>query len=387
MKQKKLATRAIHMGQAPDKMTGAVIPPIYLSSTYAQKSPGVLYGYEYSRTNNPTRESYEQCVADLESGKKGFAFASGMAASAAILELLAPGDHIIATHDLYGGTYRLFEKVRKQSAGLEFSFVDLSKPHTLLKVLRKNTRMIWLETPTNPLLNLVDLKKIAALAKKHRLISVVDNTFATPIIQRPLEYGFDLVTHSATKYLNGHSDVVGGMVVVGENKKLAEKMAFLQNSVGAIASPFDSYLALRGLKTLPLRMQCHSENALSLAKWLEKQTAIEKVIYPGLKSHPQHDLAKRQMQPYYGGMISVYVKGKLAQTIAILQQFELFTLAESLGGVESLIEHPALMTHAGIPKKIREKIGITDNLIRLSVGIEAVEDLRFDLQQALSKLI
>lgn len=376
-----LETRVIHAGQSPDKSTGAVMTPIYATSTYAQKSPGKHQGYEYSRTKNPTRTAYEECVANLEEGRSGFAFASGMAAIATVLELLNPGDHLIASHDLYGGTYRLLDKVKKRSAGIEVSFVNLSDENSLKKHLKKNTRMIWAETPTNPMLHVIDLEKIAAFAKKHRLLSVVDNTFATPILQRPLRYGFDMVVHSATKYLNGHSDVVSGIVVTN-TRELDESLAFLQNSIGGIASPFDSFLVLRGLKTLAVRMERHSENAMELAKFLEKHPKVTRVIYPGLKSHPDHAIAKKQMA-HFGGMISVEVKGGLKETVRMLERCEIFTLAESLGGVESLIEHPAIMTHASIPKKERDLLGIKDNFIRLSVGIENVEDLKKDLNNAL----
>ncbi|MBV9576264.1 MAG: PLP-dependent transferase [Gammaproteobacteria bacterium] len=377
-----IATRAIHAGQSPDKITGAIMTPIYATSTFVQESPGKHKGYEYSRTKNPTRLAYEQCIADLESGASGFAFASGMAAIATTLELLKPGDHVIVCDDVYGGTFRLFDRVRKRSQGLSVSFVDLTNPINIKKEIRSETTLIWVETPTNPLLKLIDLAKIAAIAKKHRLISVADNTFATPIIQRPIEYGFDIVVHSATKYLNGHSDIISGVVIVGEREDLSEQLAFLQNSVGAIASPFDSFLALRGLKTLPIRMERHCENALALAHWLEKHPKVSRVIYPGLANHPQHALAKAQM-PQFGGMISLELKLDLQQTCHVLERCQLFTLAESLGGVESLIEHPAIMTHASLPKNQREKLGIKDNLIRLSVGIEAIDDLIDDLEEAL----
>ncbi|VVC76904.1 Cystathionine beta-lyase [Aquicella siphonis] len=377
-----IATRAIHAGQQPDPATGAIMTPIYATSTYVQESPGKHKGYEYSRTKNPTRFAYEQCVADLESGQHGFAFASGMAAIATTLEILAPGDHVIVCDDVYGGTYRLFEKVRKRSAGLKVSFVDMTDIQNIEKHILPETRLIWVETPTNPMLKLMDLGKIAALAKKHRLVSVVDNTFATPIIQRPLEHGFDLVIHSATKYLNGHSDIIGGIVVTGENAQLAEQIHFLQNSAGAIASPFDSFLALRGLKTLVVRMERHCENAMELAQWLAAHPRIETVIYPGLPSHPQHKLAKEQMK-YFGGMISAEIKGGLADTIRMLERCQIFSLAESLGGVESLIEHPAIMTHASLPAEQRAALGIKDNFIRLSVGIENLQDLKQDLDQAL----
>ncbi|MHB1236644.1 MAG: trans-sulfuration enzyme family protein [Gallionella sp.] len=376
-----LGTRAIHAGQAPDPSTGAIMTPIYATSTYVQQSPGKHQGYEYSRTHNPTRFAYERCVADLEGGVAGFAFASGLAAASTVLDLLDSGSHVIAMDDLYGGTYRLFERVRRRSAGLDFSFIDLNDAAALKAALKPNTRMIWAETPTNPMLKLVDLAKVGAFARKHGLTLVVDNTFCSPMLQRPLELGAHLVLHSATKYLNGHSDMVGGIVVAG-TQELAEPMAFLQNSVGAVAGPFDSFLALRGLKTLHLRMRAHCDNALELARWLEKHPAIERVIYPGLKSHPQHALAKRQMQGY-GGIISIEVKGGLKKARSMLERCHLFALAESLGGVESLIEHPAIMTHASIPPAQRKRLGISDGLVRLSVGVECVDDLREELENAL----
>jgi len=377
-----ISTRVIHAGQTPDPATGAIMTPIYATSTYVQASPGKHQGFEYSRSQNPTRQAYEQCVADLESGQRGFAFASGMAAIATVLELLQPGDHVIAMDDLYGGTYRLLEKVRKRSAGIHVSFVDLSDPEKIIAAIRPETRLLWVETPTNPMLKLVDLKQVAAIAKQHRLISVVDNTFATPILQRPLEYGFDIVVHSATKYLNGHSDVIGGVAIVGDNAELAQQLGFLQNSVGAIAGPFDSFLVLRGIKTLAVRMERHCSNALTLAAWLEKHPKVARVYYPGLASHPQHSLAKKQMAQF-GGMISIELTCDIQETIKVLERCRIFALAESLGGVESLIEHPAIMTHASIPAAQREHLGIRDSLIRLSVGIEAVDDLRGDLAQAL----
>lgn len=379
--KKHLATRVIHAGQHPDPSTGAIMTPIYATSTYVQESPGKHKGYEYSRTQNPTRIAYEKCVADLESGTHGFAFASGMAAIGTILELLKPGDHVIVCDDVYGGTFRLFDKVRTRSAGLQFSFVDFSDFSHVEKALRPETRMIWIETPTNPMLKLIDLKQVAAFAKKNNLLAVADNTFATPIIQRPLELGFDIVTHSATKYLGGHSDVVGG-VAITHRDDLVEQLSFLQNSIGAVAGPFDSFLVLRGLKTLAVRMERHCENAQVLAEWLEKHPKIDKVFYPGLKTHPQSQLVKEQMK-MPGGMISATLKGGLKETVSMLEKCQIFALAESLGGVESLIEHPAIMTHASIPKPLREKLGITDNFIRLSVGIENVEDLKRDLNQAL----
>ena len=356
--------------------------PIYATSTYVQASPGKHQGYEYSRTQNPTRMAYEACVASLEGGVAGFAFASGLAAASTTLELLDAGSHVIAMNDLYGGTYRLFERVRRRTAGLEFDFIDLNDPAALKAALKPNTRMIWAETPTNPMLQLVDLAKVSAFAKKHGLILVVDNTFCSPMLQRPIEYGADLVLHSATKYLNGHSDIVGG-VVVAANEALAEQMGFLQNSIGAVAGPFDAFLAMRGLKTLHLRMRQHCESALALASWLEKHKAVERVIYPGLRSHPQHALARKQMDGF-GGIISVEVKGGKARAKRVLERCELFALAESLGGVESLIEHPGIMTHASIPPATRKKLGISDGLIRLSVGVEDLADLRGELESVLA---
>lgn len=377
-----LATLAIHGGQAPDPSTGAVMPPIYATSTYAQSSPGEHQGFEYSRTHNPTRFAYERCVALLEGGSRGFAFASGMAATSTVIELLDAGSHVVAMDDIYGGSYRLFERVRRRTANLDFSFVDLTDPAAFEAAIRPDTRMVWIETPTNPMLKIVDIAAVAAIAKKHGLIVVVDNTFASPMLQRPLELGADLVLHSATKYLNGHSDMVGGMVVVGGNSELAEQMAFLQNSIGGVQGPFDSFLALRGLKTLPLRMKAHCANALALAQWLETHPAVEKVIYPGLASHPQHELAKRQMAGF-GGIVSIVVKGGFDGAKAFCEKTQLFTLAESLGGVESLVNHPAVMTHASIPVERRTALGITDGLVRLSVGVEDLEDLKADLQGAL----
>ena len=381
-KQQGFGTRAIHEGQAPDPSTGAIMPPIYTTSTYVQQSPGQHQGYEYSRTQNPTRMAYERCIADLEGGSAGFAFASGMAATATVLECLNHGDHVIAMDDLYGGSYRLFENVRKRSAGLKFSFVDLSDADILQAAIRPETRMIWVESPSNPLLKLVDLERIAQVARVNKIICVADNTFASPWIQRPLEYGFDIVVHSATKYLNGHSDMVGGVAVVGDNQELAERLAFLQNAVGAIAGPFDAYLALRGLKTLHLRMQRHCENALGIAEWLSTHPSIAEVRYPGLSSHPQHDLALKQMRGF-GGIVTVTLRGGLEDTKHFLQRSRLFALAESLGGVESLIEHPAIMTHASLPDSVRLELGISDSLVRLSVGVENQEDLITDLADAL----
>ncbi len=375
------ATRTIHAGQSPDPTTGAVMVPIYATSTYAQESPGVHKGYEYSRSQNPTRMAFERCVADLESGTAGFAFASGLAGIATVLDMLKPGDHIVAMDDLYGGSYRLFDRVRKRSAGLDFTFTDLTDLAKLEAALKPNTKMIWVETPTNPLLRLVDLAAVAAIAKKRGILTVADNTFASPWVQRPLEQGIDIVVHSTTKYLNGHSDMVGGCAVIGDSPDLVEQMKFLQNAVGAIAGPFDSFLALRGLKTLALRMERHCTNALKIARYLEAHTAVKRVIYPGLESHAQHALAKSQMSAF-GGIVTVDLKRDLSGTKRFLERTQLFTLAESLGGVESLIEHPAIMTHASIPEDHRAIIGITDSLVRLSCGIEDADDLIADLAQA-----
>jgi cystathionine gamma-lyase len=377
------ATRTIHGGQAHDPTTGAVMVPIYATSTFAQESPGVHKGFEYARSHNPTRFAFERCVANLESGVAAFAFASGLAAASTTLELLDTGAHVIASDDLYGGSYRLMQRVRTRSAGLTFSFVDMTDPAAIVAAIRPETKMIWVETPTNPTLRLVDLAAVAAIGKQHGLITVADNTFASPWIQRPLEHGFDLVLHSTTKYLNGHSDMVGGVVAVGENQAIEEQMRFLQNAVGAVSGPFDSFLALRGLKTLALRMERHCQSALRIAQWLEARDDVTRVIYPGLESHPQHALAKRQMNGF-GGIISVDIAGDLARARRVLERTQLFTLAESLGGVESLIEHPAIMTHASIPPEQRAAIGISDTLIRLSVGIEDCDDLLADLSQALA---
>jgi cystathionine gamma-lyase len=358
--------------------------PIYQTSTYVQSSPGVHQGFEYTRSHNPTRFAYERCVAALEGGTRGFAFASGMAATSTVLELLDSGSHVIAMDDVYGGTYRLFERVRRRSAGLDFSWVDLSDPVAFEAAIRPGTRMVWIETPTNPLLKLVDIARIAAIARKHGLIVVVDNTFSSPILQRPLESGAHLVVHSATKYLNGHSDMVGGMVVVGDDADLCEQMAFLQNSVGGVQGPFDSFLALRGLKTLHLRMKAHCENAQVVAEWLEARPSVDRVLYPGLASHPQHALATRQMDGY-GGMVSIFLKGGLEAAKRFCERTELFALAESLGGVESLVNHPAIMTHASVPPGRRAELGVDDNLVRLSVGVENVADLTRDLERALER--
>lgn len=377
-----LGTKAIHAGQSPDPSTGAVMPPIYATSTYAQSSPGVHQGFEYSRTHNPTRFAYERCVAGLEGGTRGFAFASGLAATSTLLELLDSGDHVVAMDDLYGGSYRLFERVRRRSAGLDFSFVDLTDPAAFEAAIGVNTKLVWVETPTNPMLKIVDLQAISAIARKRGILMAVDNTFASPILQRPLEHGADIVMHSATKYLNGHSDMVGGMLVVGDNGELAEKLAFLQNSVGAVQGPFDSFLALRGLKTLHLRMRAHCENAQAVAELLDAHAAIERVLYPGLASHPQHALARRQMQGF-GGIVSVVLKDGFDAAKRFCENIDLFTLAESLGGVESLVNHPAVMTHASIPAQRRAALGISDGLIRLSVGVEDIGDLSAALSQAL----
>ena len=382
------ATRAIHAGQEPDPTTGAIMTPIYATSTYVQSSPGVHKGYDYARTGNPTRTALETCVADLESGARGLAFASGLAGMATLLDALDAGAHVVASDDLYGGTYRLFENVRKRSAGLSTSFVDMADPARLRSAIRPETKMLWVETPSNPLLKLVDLAAVAKIARENALITVADNTFASPWIQRPLELGFDIVVHSTTKYLNGHSDMVGGMLVIGGDarlKPLAERLAYLQNAVGGVSGPFDSFLALRGLKTLALRMERHCENANELSAWLSIQPEVARVHYPGLASHPQHELAKRQMRAF-GGMVTIVLKTDLAGTKRFLERCRLFALAESLGGVESLIEHPALMTHGSIPPALRAGLGIGDSLVRLSVGVEDVEDLRRDLRDALDAI-
>jgi cystathionine beta-lyase/cystathionine gamma-synthase len=381
-------TRVIHAGQFPDPSTGAIMPPIFQTSTYVQSSPGVHKGYEYSRSQNPTREALERCVADLEGGRRGYAFASGLAGMSTVLELLDAGSHIIASDDLYGGSFRLFERVRKRSAGHEISFIDMSDPRAVRAALRPNTRMLWVETPSNPLLKLIDLEAVAAIAREAGLIAVADNTFASPWGQNPLAVGFDIVVHSTTKYLNGHSDVVGGIAVVGNEPRQAdwaEQLAFLHNAVGAIAGPFDSFLALRGVKTLALRMERHNQSALALAQWLEAHPKVARVHYPGLESHPQHALAKRQMRGG-GGMISIDLKSDLAGSRRFLETLKIFALAESLGGVESLIEHPAIMTHASIPAAQRAKLGIGDTLIRLSVGIEALDDLKADLEAGFAQV-
>ena len=376
------STRAIHAGQKPDPTTGAVMTPIYATSTYAQESPGVNKGYEYARGKNPTREAFEACIADLENGTHGFGFGSGMAATSTALELLDAGSHILTGDDLYGGTYRLFERVRRRSMGLDFSYLDLTDLAAVEAAIRPETKMLWVETPTNPLMKLADIAALSAVAKKHGLLMVVDNTFATPWCQSPLDLGADIVMHSATKYLNGHSDVIGG-VLVTKDADLATQLKFLQNSIGGVMGPFDAFLVNRGLKTLGVRMKAHCENALAIARWLEGRAGVAKVNYPGLESHPQHDLARRQMRGF-GGMISIVVDGDLARTKQIMERLQVFTVAESLGGVESLANHPAIMTHASVPKEVREAGGVTDNLIRLSVGVEDLDDLIADLEQALA---
>ena len=388
MKDKKNAqgfsTKAIHTGQEPDPTTGAIIKPIYTSSTYVQDSPGEHKGYDYSRTNNPTRQALETCIADLEEGGSGYAYASGMAATATVLEILDSGDHVISMDDVYGGTYRLFQDVRKRSSGLNFSFTDLSQLANLESSVQENSKMIWVESPSNPLLRIVDLKEVSKFAKEHGLITVCDNTFCSPYLQKPLTHGFDIVVHSATKYLNGHSDVIGGIVVCSEEREdLKEKLDFLSNSIGSIMSPFDSFLVLRSLKTLAVRMEKHCENASQVAAFLQDHKAIKEIYYPGLLRHPQHELAKNQMKGF-GGMITIVLKGGLESAKSFLERTKLFSLAESLGGVESLIEHPAIMTHASVPSNIREKLGIEDGLVRLSVGIETIEDLLQDIDQSLN---
>ena len=377
--KKKFNTRAIHAGQSPDPTTGAIMTPVYLTSTYVQESPGVHKGWEYSRTHNPTRRAYEDCIASLESGKYGFAFASGCAATTTVMHLLTSGDHVVAMDDMYGGTFRLFDKVLRHH-GLEFSYTDLTKVENVEKALKPNTKMIWIETPTNPTLKLADIKKISAIAAAKNILVVVDNTFMSPYFQRPLELGANIVVHSATKYIGGHSDVVGGVAVTSD-KAIADRIQFLTNSMGGVQGAFDSFLALRSLKTLPLRMKAHAENAVKVANYLEKHPQVERIIYPGLASHPQHELVKQQMSGF-GGMITFFIKGGMTAARKFLESVEVFALAESLGGVESLIEHPAIMTHASVPAEQRAALGIDDSLIRLSVGVEDVEDLLADLEQA-----
>ncbi|WP_237153843.1 trans-sulfuration enzyme family protein [Oryzibacter oryziterrae] len=376
------STRTVHGGQSHDPTTGAVMVPIYATSTFAQESPGVHKGWEYARSQNPTRQAFERCIADLESGTAGFAFASGLAAISTVLELLDHGGHVVASNDLYGGTFRLFDKVRARTAGLSYTLVDFADLAAVEAAIRPETRLIWIETPTNPTLRIADLSALAGIARRHGLISVADNTFASPYNQRPLEHGIDIVVHSTTKYLNGHSDMVGGSVVVGANAELRQKLGFLQNAIGGISGPFDSFLALRGLKTLALRMQRHSENGLAIARYLETRPDVKQVIYPGLESHPQHALAKAQMKAF-GGIVTFVLDRDLAGTKRFLENTQLFTLAESLGGVESLIEHPAIMTHASIPPEQRAALGISDGLVRISAGIEDGDDLIADLKAAL----
>ena len=376
------ATRTIHAGQAPDPTTGAIMQPIYATSTYVQTSPGVHKGYEYSRTQNPTRMAWERCIADLESGTHGFAFASGMATTGTLLELLDAGSHVIALDELYGGSRRLFDGVRKRSANLDFSFVDMTSLDTVRDGLRDNTRMVWIESPSNPLLKIVDIAGLAEICVERGILLVADNTFATPYLQRPLELGADIVMHSATKYLNGHSDIVGGVAVTARDD-LAEQLAYLQNSIGAVAGPFDSFLALRGIKTLDVRMERHQKSAVEIARWLEQHSGVASVLYPGLESHPQHGLAARQMTGG-GGIVTFFINGTIENARGFLEATRLFALAESLGGVESLVDHPAIMTHASVPEARRAELGISDQLIRLSVGIEATDDLIADLDTALA---
>ena len=377
----KFATRTIHAGQSPDPTTGAIMTPIYASSTFVQDSPGVHKGYEYARTGNPTRKAYEMCMADLEGGRSAFAFASGLAAADTVLSLLNSGDEVLAMDDLYGGSRRLFEKVRKRTSNLKFNFGDLSNNSNLEKLITKNTKMIWVETPTNPMLKIVDLEYISKVAKKYNIITVADNTFCSPYIQRPIELGFDIVVHSATKFLNGHSDMVGGIVVCSSEEQ-AEEIAYLQNSVGAVQGPFDAFFALRGLKTLSLRMERHCSNALKVAEFLEQKKVISKVYYPGLKNHEGYGVAKKQMNGF-GGIVTCVLSGGLEKARRFLETCQIFQLAESLGGVESLIEHPAIMTHAAVPQEVRRDLGIEDGLIRLSVGVEHIDDLINDLERAI----
>jgi cystathionine gamma-lyase len=384
-KKQGFATRSIHAGQSPDPTTGAVMTPIYATSTFKQHSPGVHTGYEYARTQNPTRHAFERCIADLEGGTQAFAFASGLAATGTVLELLDSGSHIVAADDLYGGSWRLFEKVRKRSMNLRTGYADSNVAGALEKAIQADTKMIWVETPSNPVLKVTDLEQVANIGRQRGILTVVDNTFASPYVQRPLDLGIDLVVHSVTKYINGHSDMVGGIVVVKDRKDIAEKLEFMQNAIGSILDPFSSFLALRGVKTLPLRMKQHCGNAMHLASWLQKHPKIEKVIYPGLPQHPQHLLAAKQMNGF-GAMIAVYLKTDMDGVRRALEACSVFTLAESLGGVESLIGHPVTMSHGSVPVDIRARLGITDNLVRLSVGIEDVQDLMADLDQALAKI-
>ena len=385
MKDKDLgfSTRSIHAGQSPDPTTGAIMTPIYLTSTFVQSSPGEHKGYEYSRTSNPTRKAYEDCLASLESGQFGFGLASGCSATATVIQLLKSGDHVVACDDMYGGTYRLFDKVMRKN-GIDFSYVDMTEPKNIESFFQENTKMIWIESPTNPLLKLVDIKKVSELTRSQNknIKIVVDNTFMSPYFQRPLELGADIVVHSSTKFINGHSDIVGGGIVV-KDSKIGEDLAFLCNSIGGICSPFDSFMCLRSLKTLSVRMPAHEQNAIKIARFLESHSQVEKVIYPGLKNHPQYELALKQMSGF-GGMVSFYLKGGMDKVFRFMKNVKIFSLAESLGGVESLIGHPATMTHASIPSDIRQQLGLGDGLIRLSVGIEDSKDLIWDLEQALA---
>ena len=374
-------TLAIHAGQSPDPTTGAIMTPVYLTSTYVQESPGVHKGYEYSRTQNPTRHALQDCLAALEGARHGLAFASGLAATDAILHLLEAGDHVVASDDVYGGTFRIFDKVYRRH-GLSFSYVDMSDPANVERALTPRTRLVWIESPTNPMLKIVDLAAVAAIARSHGARTVVDNTFATPYFQRPLAHGIDVVAHSTTKYLNGHSDVIGGAVATND-PELHDRIKFLQNAVGGVPSPLDSFLVLRGLKTLHVRMQRHAENALAVARFLEGHPQVERVTYPGLPSHPQHALAQRQMTGF-GGMLTFVIRGGLGAARAFLENVRIFACAESLGGVESLIEHPAIMTHASVPRETREALGIADGLIRVSAGIESADDLLADLERGLA---
>ncbi|HLD74146.1 MAG TPA: cystathionine gamma-synthase [Bdellovibrionota bacterium] len=378
--KQKFETKVIHAGVHPDPSTGAIMTPIFQTSTYVQESPGKHKGFEYSRTGNPTRKVLEENIAALEGGKFGFAFASGCATTTTLMGLFKQGDHIICTDDVYGGTYRLFTKVMSH-LGLEFTFVNLCDAEAFKKAIQKNTKAVWVETPTNPLLKIIDLKSILTIAKKHKIVSLVDNTFMGPYFQNPLQYSADIVVHSTTKFINGHSDVVGGLAVTSD-KELAQKIGFLQNSMGAIPGPFDCFLVLRGVKTLAVRMQRHEENAKKIAQFLETHKKVEKVMYPGLPSHPQHKLAKQQMRGF-GGMISFVIKGGFPAAQSFLEKTKIFSLAESLGGVESLVSHPPTMTHAAVPQEMREKNGIVDGLVRLSIGIEHCDDLIGDLKQAL----
>ena len=380
-KKDHIDTRVVHAGVKPEPITGAVMTPIFASSTFAQKEPGKHSGYEYGRTQNPTRDALENSLADLENGSRAFVFSSGLAAQSAVLELLRPGDHIIAFDDLYGGTFRLLEEIKTKTSGLEISYVDYNKID-LKNVIRKNTKLIWIETPTNPLLKITDLKKISEIAKKHKILTICDNTFSSPINQKPLDFGIDIVNHSTTKYINGHSDVIGGALIIGKNKSLADKIAFIQNSVGAVPSPFDCFLVLRAIKTLSLRMERHNINGMKIAKFLSNHKKISHVVYPGLTSHPQNRIAKKQMSGF-GAVITFFHKGNLKEIKKFMQKLEIFTIAESLGGVESLIESPALMTHAYVNTKKGQLTPIANNLIRISVGIENFEDLIKDLKQAL----